>query len=356
MFSIADKYEAVGNHLLPAIGYGDAVGLPYETGDQLPAGQVQGMVPVENDYLGQFPAGTWSDDTQLSLAVTESLLDRNGFDIEDQADKHVQAYRHSLGELALQDWVPPMVDSSRALGWGGSTAKSMQRLMKGFSPISSGAPEGAGNGVLMKLAPLVYWQRVTRTPVAKTTAELVDITHMTHQAPEAVVSTLVHAQVLRELLGVMPDEHDDLTAVKRSIIASSARLATIYEQQMDVPPVTSQLLGRLSWLARRGSLSSDSINGLAPAHGFYAPETLAMAYGSFMRESTFPDSVYRAVELGGDSDSVASVVASMSTFLHGKVDAPHDIEWLYDVPRLKRVSRQLAQTALGNAGLLTQLA
>jgi ADP-ribosylglycohydrolase len=58
-----------------------------------------------------------------------------------------------------------------------------------------------------------------------------------------------------------------------------------------------------------------------------------------------PESVFRAVELAGDSDSIGSIVATMSTFLHGEVKFPSDYEKVFARERLERLSRRFAAAA-----------
>src|SRR5205085_776824 len=61
--------------------------------------------------------------------------------------------------------------------------------------------------------------------------------------------------------------------------------------------------------------------------GFYAPQTLAMAYGvlRFM-PGEFHQMVYETVNLGGDTDSTASIVAAAITFANGgDIDLPEDV-------------------------------
>ncbi len=342
MNQLTDKFHEIGCNLIPAIAYGDATGLPYETGPPRPQGSVTGLVPIrENKFLGEYPAGTWSDDTQLSLAVIESLLACERFDLDDQADMHVLAMRHSLGEVAMADWIPAMVADDRAPGWGGSTVRSMRRLMNGIEPTESGELGGAGNGVLMKMAPLAYWQHLKGVDPEQSSAELVQLTRMTHLAPEATVSSVVHADVLKGLMQLGEDQREDIP----HIILQSASHAKKYERLMNAEAITSTLLHELVEVVKADELTAETIGELAPNGGFYAPETLVMAYGSFLRERVFPYSVYRAVELGGDSDSVASVVGAMSVCAYGAIEKPHDIDQLFDFPRLQDASQRLAAAA-----------
>ncbi len=341
------KRRVVGEQLLSAVAYGDAAGLPYEKKPPLQPGSVGGLVDTRtNPFLGEHPAGTWSDDTHLSLAVASSLIEAKGFDIGNMARWHVEAYAHVKGAHSNPDLVPPIVTTGKNSGWGGSTTQSIERLKRGVDPAASGQAEGAGNGVLMKLAPLVYWQEVASTPLDVAEQQIIQLTRMTHGAPEAIVSSLVHRNVLSRLLATPDGAAQPLTP--REVILRACSDALGYEQRLGAEPVTSRILGPVADAIKSHSLTREVVLAASPKAGFHAPETLVMAYGSFLLEDQFPQSVFRAVELGGDSDSIGSIVATMSAFLHGEPRFPEDYRKVFARERLERISKQLAAAALGD--------
>ncbi|QRO02306.1 ADP-ribosylglycohydrolase family protein [Archangium violaceum] len=338
------KRHAAGEHLLPAVAYGDAAGLPHEKKPPLRPGSLDRLEDTRtNPYLGEYPAGTWSDDTHLSLAVALSLIEADGFDLASMARWHVAAYAHVKGASSNPDLVPPIVTVNKNNGWGGSTTQSIERLMRGVEPSASGQEEGAGNGVLMKLAPLVYWQEARSTPLDTAEQQTIALTRMTHAAPEAVVSSLVHRNVLSRLLAM--EDGSSSSSAPREILLKAHADALGYERRLDAEPVTSRILRPLTDALEHGPLTREVILAAAPKAGFHAPETLVMAYGAFLLENRFPESVFRAVELGGDSDSIGSIVATMSTFLHGEVKFPSDYEKVFARERLERLSRRFAAAA-----------
>ncbi|MDB5184992.1 MAG: ADP-ribosylglycohydrolase [Candidatus Saccharibacteria bacterium] len=326
-------YETVADNLLPAIAYGDAAGLPFEKKPPLEAYSITELHDTEtNPFIGQYPAGTWSDDTHLSIAVTKSLMEAEGFDIHSQAAWHVEALAHVKGAETDPDLIPPVVTDKRQNGWGKSTTQSIERLEAGGDPRDSGNPGGAGNGVLMKLAPLLVWQFAHKTNAGQAERELIQLTYMTHRAPEAAVCSLVHGALFDRLMA------DEVTPIEA--LASAYRDALDYEQDLDVEPVLSDMLRYLSIRAVAGTLARQDILDVTPKKGFYAPETLAMVYGSFALEPHFPYSVHRAVELGGDSDSVAAVVAPLSLAYQKHYTRPAEEHRITYLNRLHRLSME----------------
>ncbi len=329
-----------GNNLLPAIAYGDACGLPFETRPANPEVVISGLSSIKaNDYLDipvelKGKTGIWSDDTHLSLATTLSLLNSSGFDLDDIAKHHVVAIDNVRGLRADSDFTPPIVTESKRNGYGKSTIESIDRIAEGVDPRVSGNKNGTGNGVLIKMAPLVLWALANGSSEI-TDDNIVEYTKMTHAATETVVASLVHRNVLESLYYE--------TLEDKQVYDYAFEEAIRYENKFDEQKrAVSNVLGR--FIGRRITHKEiiDRLDDKGRG-GLYAPETLMMAYGSFYLESNFPDSVYRAVELGGDTDSVASIVGAMSVFKDGKVDFPKDIEEVFAIDRIRRISAKLAR-------------
>lgn len=331
------KHEASIGSVLPAIAYGDAMGLPYEAKKPQPEQSVTGLSEIKNTFIGEYPIGTWSDDTHLSLAVAKSLIDANGFDLSSQAAWHVAAFEHTLGATYEPDLISAVVSTATTNGWGRSTTLSVKRLQKGVPAHLSGQPEGASNGVLMKMAPLVLWQLSRGVEQTEAESQIIALTRMTHQSSEAIVSSLVHRRYLERMW------HNERNPV--NLLEASAIDAREYEERFQGKYITSKILGALA--CKRENLPREYILEQTPKKGFYAPETLAMVYGSLVREKRVPLSVMRSVELGGDSDSVGSIVASISNLTSpGFAESQTDYSRLFDVSRLEQISQQLAAAAL----------
>ncbi|MDB5164276.1 MAG: Poly(ADP-ribose) glycohydrolase [Candidatus Saccharibacteria bacterium] len=311
-----DKLGAVGENLLVAVGYGDSAGLPAETltPEQIQDkfGRLSGLIPIDNKFMGKHPIGRWSDDTKLSLAIAEALIDSEGFNMKAIATNHVGALRDPVNR-----------------GWGSSTRKSIKRLRKDGSWRTSGSQEGEGNGVLMKLSPLALWQTVKQPVAADNQVEA--IARMTHANTLSVVTALVHRDILGALLMGYLEPAD--------VPQAGAAQAEMYEQHLGEPSqVTSGLLGRLA-LDRR--ITDRTIADLTPKAGFWSPETLVMAYGAFARTPHYPDNIYDVINLGGDTDSTGSIVGAMSAMHQGDLEHPADVAQLEQVDYLRKVGQEL---------------
>ncbi len=326
------RIRTIGEELLPAIAYGDAAGLPVETRSHNyiagKYGRVSELLPVHENpfYTGEFGAGTWSDDTQLSMAVARALVRAGTFDMAAIADEHVAEYNNT----------PQVTKPSGQVvkrGWGGSTTHAVERYMAGTPWQECGEVNGAGNGVIMKLAPLAYWLIAHNAPDTRAYQQLDAFTAFTHRSFEAQVATRVHYDTLLYLGTEQYDasEFSDLPYT----------FALWHEAQLGRR--SNHVSQALRYLRTQDEPGTDYILQHTDGKGFYVPETLAMAYGALMlHDGEFSSSVYEAVNLGGDTDSTASIVAAMSLFRHrGVQNRPADYGRTLHYDELSELSERL---------------
>lgn len=328
--------ERVGAEIVPAVAFGDAAGLPFEAMSAAKIQEYYGtpdqLIPPERHkiYVGNFPAGTWSDDTQLTMVVAEALLEADGFDIDRLARGHVRAY----GET------PQITDEKGqkiTRGWGKSTTRSVERIARGESPMVSGEKNGGGNGIVMKMAPLVYWQAARETVEDERYRQYDALTTMTHDSDLARIATRVHGDLLMRLMEAEGREVNLPEAVKQSVERHERVFATNYDHSRE-----------LAYLWSESEFTPEVILGATDGRGFKVSQTLAMAYGSFLGDhEDLHSAVFSAVRLGGDTDSIASIVAAMTVCAHDKELVRYeDVEQVLDIALITSLSRRLAHRAL----------
>ena len=249
---------------------GDAFGMPLEFGPPRALDRL-----VKEMTIGRMPAGSFTDDTEMALALAESLLAQRPLNPADLAARFVDWYRTS----------PPDV--------GVHTARVLGQIARGVpwesasNSVWQANPENAGNGSVMRCWPaaLAFW----RDPVQLAAASALQ-SRLTHAHPECVAgSVFVNVLTVRLVQG------DDLAqAVAEAAAASS------------LPDGLRQVV--LSAPARqRGELKNSG----------WVRHTLESAVWGLRTTTCFEDAVVQVANLGNDADTAAAVVGALAGARYG---------------------------------------
>jgi ADP-ribosyl-[dinitrogen reductase] hydrolase len=284
---VTEKDRAQG--CLVGLACGDALGRPVEfhSPHQIESkhGQVTEML---GDGTHGKPAGTITDDTELALCIAESLVDRDGFDPTDVADR-------------FADWL-----SGGPFDVGLMTRDSISRYRNGLPWNRAGVdvwqdrPEGsnAGNGSVMRCAPYALAFRNVEE-------ELVHVSRMS--------STLTHADprcqwgcaLLNLTLGnLLRDVQDPLDRA----------LGTAGDLPADLEDAISPVHGVLT-----GYRDPEAVENSLETTG-YVVDSLQAALYFGLTADTLEEAIMAAVNSGGDTDTVGAMTGAVAGARFG-VDA-----------------------------------
>ncbi len=156
------------------VAMGDALGMPAEGLKPETIVKYYGKINTyrtpRKRHFHNLKRGQWTDDTQLTLAVGESIVKVNGLNFEDIARAHVEAFN---GERR---------------GWGNTTKQGCQRLLMGHNWWEAGGNSGAGNGPPMKIAPVGVLYGLEIINLTEMISACINISKMTHGDPRAAVA------------------------------------------------------------------------------------------------------------------------------------------------------------------------
>lgn len=306
---VPDLEERVRGMLL-CVAIGDSLGnrtesmLPYER--EAKHGRITGYLPSR--YADGQPAGTPSDDTQLTFRAVEQLLADGALDPD---------------ELAFR------IANDRIFGIGKATLDFCNALRTG-APWYEATQYSAGNGALMRIAPNVLpYLRTGGTGIWTDTAISAAVTH---NDPLAVASSVAWVALLWRLLnGDLPESAeewlDTYLEVLRILDAGQQ-----YESRVTSGPLQH-------W---RGSLSQlldtyvrDAIKRRTPARqaaqtwfsGAFLLETVPCVLHILAQHGHDPhEAMLVAVNDTRDNDTVAAIVGAAMGAAHGYGWLPE--EWM----------------------------
>ena len=301
--AMLDRY--IGS--LIGLACGDAVGTTVEFSPR-------GSFPDVTDMVGGGPfnltAGWWTDDTSMALCLAESLCSKRGFDARDQMGRYVNWWK--WGYLS---------STGTCFDIGMTVSGALQRFIDSGEPMSGSAnPATAGNGSLMRLAPIPMLYRANRPAVTDFCRES---SRTTHAAPEALECCALFGVLISNAL----DGCDKNSVFE---IPSTALLE----------PKVNALAGR----EYRGK-PREQIVGSG-----YCVESLEAALWCFESTSSFETAVLTAANLGDDADTTAAIVGQLAGAFYGARNIPPG--WrqkLYLSDDIKRLATQLYELSLSEA-------
>ncbi|WP_278536201.1 ADP-ribosylglycohydrolase family protein [Delftia acidovorans] len=298
-----DRYRGA----LLGLACGDAVGTTLEF-------QPRGSFAPLTDMVGggpfSLPAGKWTDDTSMALCLAESLLHRGGCDPHDQMTRYANWYEWGY-------WS----STGNCFDIGMATRAAIQHFLATGDPLAgSPDPDQAGNGSLMRLAPVPMFFGPDEDLVQRM-AELSSRT--THAAPECLQACRLFAVALcRALQGLPRQQVLDLGGVLPD--GASPRLREIARGDYRDKPA-AQI---------RGS--------------GYVVDSLEAALWCFARHDSFEGAVLQAANLGDDADTTAAITGQLAGALHGASGiAERWLERLHLGPEITALADALWQAARG---------
>ena len=159
--------------LIYGIAIGDAMGVPVEfmSRKHLQANPVTCMRAYGTHHQ---PAGTWSDDTAMSMLLVEQLIE--GYEAQKLANRFCHWYQYN-------DWTP----HGQIFDMGVSTRNAMDKLAKGVSALQSGEYDdySNGNGSLMRILPLAIY--LQNRPIEERFRVVKEVSGITHAHIRSVI-------------------------------------------------------------------------------------------------------------------------------------------------------------------------
>jgi ADP-ribosyl-[dinitrogen reductase] hydrolase len=238
------------------------------------------FTPIE-DMIGGGPfhlnPGQWTDDTSMALCLATSLIDQHGFDPIDQLERYVRWWREGY------------LSSTGTCFDIGSTVRSALTHFLQTRASYPGAtdPRTAGNGSIMRLAPVVLYYARQPQQALRFAAES---SRTTHGAVEAVDACRYFAALILDALnGISKEEllrDQDLPFAPK--IAAIAAGSFKHKQ----PP---------------------QIRGTG-----YVVDSLEAALWAFYHARDFREGALLAVNLGDDADTTGAVYGQLAGAFYGE--------------------------------------
>ncbi len=268
---------------LLGVAIGDALGMPFETARY---GDLSFDAWTGNYWSSQYhnlPPGGTTDDTAFTKILAESLIENNGFDRKDTADRY----------LVWFDDKNPSI--------GKTTKTALTRYRNGI-PLDSCGLNSATNGSAMRAAPIGIFYRGDIEEIKRVCKEESSITH---NNPEAIAGSTAVALGISFLLEGY-SKKDLIDAVCFHLPPSSVKnTLEVVNQCFQIGQPFLENISNKKLTKLLSSLEK----------GTYVSGTINVAFLGFLATSSFRDSLETVIRAGGDTDTNASICGALaSTF------------------------------------------
>jgi ADP-ribosyl-[dinitrogen reductase] hydrolase len=279
--NLKDSYQGC----LLSLAAGDALGAPVEF--RAP-GAFEPVAGMRSGGVWRISAGQWTDDTSLALCLAHSLIKQKGFSPGCIMDNFLKWRKEGF-----------MSSTGKAFDVGHTTDIAIQKFARMQDPYSGPtSPDTAGNGSIMRLAPIPLFYYPQTHLVIHYAAES---SKLTHGASEAVESCQVLAGMISRALD--GESKEDI----------------LFANSFENTAVKSSKLAKIVKGEYRDKKASEIV-----ASG-YVINSLEAALWSFLKTDTLADALLTAVNLGYDADTTAAVCGQVAGAYYGASQLPK--EW-----------------------------
>ena len=249
---------------------GDALGMPLEFGPRRSEERL-----VREMQSGRLPAGTFTDDTEMALALADSLLAHSPLDPGDLAERFAGWYRAGPQDVGIHTGeVLRRIDTGQP--WQAAVAA-----------VQAQHPDSAGNGSVMRCWPVAL---ACHGDADRLLHESRLQSRVTHPHRECVEGSAFLNLAVAQLIAATPIEGAIAHALSRVDLPPQARAAI-----QQAPHRSREELANSGWVRH----------------------TLQSAIWGLCSTGSFEEAVVQVVNLGNDADTAGAVVGALAGAAYG---------------------------------------
>lgn len=279
MNSLEEKFVGA----LIGLACGDAIGTTVEFS---PRGSFKPVTGMFGGGPFQLKPGQWTDDTSMALCLAESLVGKSAFDPKDQMVRYLNWWQWGY-----------FSSTGSCFDIGNTVRASLVEFQNTGDPYAgSPDPASAGNGSLMRLAPIVMFGFKTPEHLPLLAA---NSSRTTHGAAEAIECCQLFSLVV----------HRAFSGIQKQELLSGA-MHSFHQSKVRELATGAFLEKPYSELVGSG----------------YCVQSLEAALWCFFNTASFEEAVLAAVNLGDDADTTGAITGQLAGAFYGAAAIPS--EWV----------------------------
>jgi ADP-ribosylglycohydrolase len=276
--SLQERYRGA----MLGLATGDAIGTALEF---KPPGTFEPITDMVGGGPFRLEPGQWTDDTSMALCLAESLIEKQGFDPADQMSRYVRWWRE--GHLS---------STGDCFDIGVTISRALARFEVSGEPFSGSTdPHAAGNGSIMRLAPVPLFYGGNPEQAIAMSAESSRTTHgaqTTIDACRYLAALLVGALRRLDKQTLLSDHFEPFPGC--------------WAAHPLCPDIDAIASGSFKYK------EPPEIKGSG-----YVVQSLEAVLWAFYQGSTFEEGCLLAVNLGDDADTTGAVYGQLAGAFYG---------------------------------------
>ena len=318
---------------------GDALGLPV----QFEPREYRDVDPV-TDMIGEgafdMPAGSWSDDSSLTLATIDGLVKclNKAKNDEDKSLGEIIDYDIIMKNFSLWFNEGKFTPYGFAYDIGGATMDGIRRYDRGTEPILSGGigERDNGNGSLMRILPIAFFihylsQKHSFDEDDKMTA-VHNLSSLTHRHRRSQMCCGIYTLIALEFI---ENYENKCNLGLEDLITKGINKSREYYFNND------DFKKELHHFDRVFSLNIQNLPRDEIKSGGYTISSLEASIWCLLNNNSYKDTVLEAVNLGYDTDTTACIVGGLAGIYYGYDDIPAD--WINKLAELDYIEEMIGK-------------
>lgn len=289
---------------------GDALGVPVEfsTREHRKTDPIKEMRAYGTYHQ---PFGTWSDDTSLTICLIDAI--NRGYTIKKLAQNFANFYEKGC-----------FTPYGEVFDIGNATRDSIIKICAGKNPEDCGGKTefDNGNGALMRILPIAFYgNKMKGQDLIKLTEEVSSLTHGHNRSKLACIFYVEFAiQII--------DGCDKELALDKTIIFINSNCMNEYSDEFRN---FEKILSKQIINATEDEIKSTG----------YVIDTLEAVLWTFFHADGYRDTILKAINLGGDTDTIAAIVGGIAGIYYGISDIPN--EWIQCIAKKEELYQVFEQ-------------
>lgn len=271
----------------------DALGVPNEFGNRY-FFQSNPTIEMKGYGAHKVPAGTWSDDSAMTLATIDSIVSCKNVNVNDLADKFC-------------DWLEnaKYTATNVVFDVGNATQKALYLYMKNkkINPNIIATDFGGkslydnGNGSLMRILPIAYYAFSLNLNNIELLEIIKKVSSITHAHEISIIGCYIYSLIAINILKGMKI-YDSVNAVKLNDYS-------MFDKN------NLKLYDRIL----KNDISNFKMEEIKSSG--YVVDTLEAALWGLLTTDSYNSAVVKAINLGDDTDTVGAVCGGLAGIYYG---------------------------------------